>query len=353
MTEISNCVACGAAQWDHEEEWRGFQMARCRECGLTFTLNPSYKPENYSDAYRGEGDLPVPEEHAYVYAAPGLRLRLETMALLVPPPRLTPPEKQALFWLTKYVPKGSTVIDCGCGSGRFLRALTRTGFRAVGVEISPEVVENLRKAGFEAIEGKAPDFPWDGPAPAAITFFEVLEHIPEPIPLLKELRRRFPETAILASVPSPYRAGLLLKGERGLSDYPPNHFLRWTPKSLEVAFRRSGYQQVEVILPPPIGSEMLPGLGQLVFKIRRAGKEGGSDRGIQGRNNSGEVKWAQRIKATLMHWTLFAYQRMADIVGYPRAFRARRKGASAASILVIARPEISGAGGLYEGSTDI
>ena len=338
MTEITKCVACGSSQWNHEEEWRGFQMARCRECGLTFTLNPNYKPARYDDAYRGEGDLPVPEEHAYVYTAPGARLKLETMALLIPPPRLTPAERRALYWLKRHVRRGSIVIDCGCGSGRFLRALKSAGFKAIGVEISSEMVKNLRKAGLEAIEGKAPDFPWDGPPPSAITFFEVLEHIPDPLSLLKGLRKRFPETAILASVPSPYRAGLLLTGERGLSDYPPNHFLRWTPKSLEVAFHRSGYREVTVILPPPLGSEILPGLGQLVFKIRGTGKGRGLTKGFQSRSTLDKVSWSQRIKATFALWTLFAYQRMADIVGYPKAFQARRKGASAASMLVIAKP---------------
>jgi len=336
MTDFSRCVVCGSSLWDHEEEWRGFKMVRCRECGLTFTLNPTYKPERYADAYRGEGDLPVPEEHAHVYAAPAVRLSLEAKALLVPPPRLTPAEKRALSWLKrKYVKRGSVVIDCGCGSGRFLRALKRSGFKAVGVDISEELVENLRTAGFEAMVGKAPDFPWDGPH-AAITFFEVLEHIPDPVPLLSELHRRFPETVILASVPSPKRASLLLKGQRGLSDYPPNHFLRWTPKALEIAFHKAGYREVDVVLPSPIGSEMVPGLGQLVFKFKKQGRVLVSYVTTQGMSK--RATFGSRIKATAALWLLYAYQRIADIVGYPMALQARMKGALAASILVIAKP---------------
>lgn len=337
MAVITECVACGSSEWDPVEQWHGFQIARCQECGLSFTLNPSYRPEKYRDAYKGEGDLPVPEKHAYVYAAPGERLRLESMAFVVPPPRLTPAERAALAWIEWEAPRGALVIDCGCGSGRFLRALKRRGFRGVGVEISPEVVNALNRSGLTAIVGKAPDFGWDSEPPFAITFFEVLEHLPQPVDVLKGLLERFPTVCILASVPSPNRPGLLLKGERSLSDYPPNHFLRWTVEALKRAFRRAGYKHVEVILPPPAGSEMLPGLGQLIWPLwRRRGKRDGSNmkRETKGRN----VQLKERSKATSALWALWLYQRTMEIVGAPKAWVARRRGASAASMLVIAKP---------------
>lgn len=339
MGNIRSCVACASENWQVTEEHRGFKLATCKDCGLTFTLNPDYKPERYEAAYAGEGDIPVAEEHSYVYEAPARRLQLEVQAYLVPPPRLAPAERLALSWLKKNAPAGSTVVDCGCGTGRFLRALERSGFRAVGVDISSEVIELLNKAGLNAIQGKAPDFPWKDESPFAITFFEVLEHIPTPVEVLQALHERFPETAILASVPSPYRAGLLLRGERGLSDYPPNHFLRWTPRALDVAFQRAGYKHVQVILPKPVGSEMLPGLGQLVFKMRKwipiRGEAGSSKKTNQIRPQS-SPGFLQRISATGALWMLYFYQRAADVVGYPKAWNASQRGASAGSMLVVA-----------------
>ena len=342
MNTVSTCAACGSREWSHVENWRGFEIVQCHECGLQFTLNPQYEPEQYEDAYEGSGNIPVPEEHSYVYTSPAERLRLEADALFVAPPRLTPAERLALRWLRNNAPRNALVVDCGCGTGRFLRALNRHGFQSVGIDISAEIVDLLSKAGLTAVQGKAPDFPWNGEDPFAITFFEVLEHIPMPVEMLNTLRERFPKTAIIASVPSPYRPGLLFKGKRGLSDYPPNHFLRWTPKALEIAFQKAGYREVKVILPKPVGSEMLPGLGQIVFKLRerlrsgRKGEQGATPQ--QRKQRSNEITLTHRIKTTAALWILYLYQRTADVVGFPKAWLASRRGASAASMLVIAEP---------------
>ena len=93
MAEISKFVACGSPHWVHEEEWRGFKIVSCKECGLSFTLNPNYKPERYASAYGGKGGLPVPQGHVYVYTFPFERLRLEATVFFIPPPRLTPAER--------------------------------------------------------------------------------------------------------------------------------------------------------------------------------------------------------------------------------------------------------------------
>jgi hypothetical protein len=209
-------------------------------------------------------------------------------------------------------------------------------FSSDRVELSPELVEMLNCAWLPAIIGKAPDFEWGGESPFAITFFEVLEHLPQPVNVLMKLRERFPATSILASVPSPYRPALLLKGERSLSDYPPNHFLRWTPKALEIAFQRAGYREIKVILPPPVGSEMLPGLGQLLYRLRK--KQKGVLTSSATREIHSNVHLMTRLKATSALWALWLYQRIADIAGFPKTWLAKRKGASAASMLVIAKP---------------
>jgi SAM-dependent methyltransferase len=333
------CVACASDDVAPAESWRQYVLATCRSCGMTFTVNHDYSADRYVAAYDDDADRsPVPSERTYVYTLPEQRLEWERGAFqwLLPPPRLTRAEAIACKLLARHAPSGAVVVDCGCGTGRFLRALKCAGISAVGVELSERLVATLRAAGIPANHGSAPDFPWDGPEPFAITFFEVLEHLPDPGAVVRVLRDRFPSAWILASVPSPTRARLLLGATREPTDYPPNHFLRWTPEALRRFFGLMGYQDVQVVVPGPVGSELVPGLAQVLSKVQRPMSKRG---GVGGRigPSLGPAAAPSRVAATVLLGALKGYQVAGDLLGLPRMLRARRLGASADSMLVVAR----------------
>ncbi len=336
---VDSCVACGSRDWSVTEEWKGYRLATCGACGLVFTLNPDYDTGRYVAAYQGsDAETPVPAGHGHLYAAPHRRLQLESLAFAVPPPRLTAAERLAIRWLGEHAPRGAQVIDCGCGAGRFLRALERAGLRACGVEVSGSLVDLLRRCGLEAIRGTATDFEWEGPAPYAITLFEVIEHIPDPVEVMKTLRRRFPEARVLASCPSPTRAVLMLGGERGASDFPPNHFLRWTPRAMEIAFARAGYAKVRVSLPDPAPSELMPGIGGLLsglVRLKPARAPAAASAAASGRPPA-RPRFPKRAAATLLLWGHRGYQAVFEVLAIPRARDAARRGASASSMLAVA-----------------
>lgn len=330
---IDRCAACGSSNWSNSGHCAQYELATCQECGLTFTRNPDYSSQRYLSAYgQSQGPAPVAEEYRYVYSMPAKRLELENLAFFPPAPRLTLAQRMALAWLKAKLPAKVAVLDYGCGSGQFLQALRRAHFRAVGVEVAERLVRLLSLRGFEAIAAAGPDFPWRGEVPLAITFFDVLEHFPDPLELIEALKGRFSGVKILASVPSPVRSDLLMRGERGLSDFPPNHYLRWTPQALVAFFQRAGFTKVTVELPSPVGSELMPGAGRLLASLA------GSSRSTAGVSRPGGEASLRlgRLGATALLWLQRAYQVSMDVAGALRAGRARRMGASAHSMLVIA-----------------
>jgi SAM-dependent methyltransferase len=333
---LNRCVACDSQALAHEREWHGYEILECRECGLSMTGNPDYTRERYVAAYAGESEhATLPTEFAHIYTSPERRLALELSSRVVPPPQLTPAERRALAWIERHAPSDATIVDCGCGTGRFLRALKRKDVAARGFELSSDVVAQLRSAGLDVAQGAAPDFPWAGEAPFAVTFFEVLEHLPQPALFLAPLRERFPDAHILASVPSPTRVAVI-KGNRQPVDYPPNHFLRWTPAALERFFAGLGYRNVRVELPPPPGSEVLPGATSAFRRIVRRQEAGGLRSST--RAPAPAARSISPRAATAAVLGARTYQSVTNLIGLPLAARWASRGASASSMLVIASP---------------
>ena len=48
-------------------------------------------------------------------------------------------------------PKECRILDIGCGNGRYLQALSQSGFDVTGVDTNPELVRTSRKAGFHCL----------------------------------------------------------------------------------------------------------------------------------------------------------------------------------------------------------
>jgi SAM-dependent methyltransferase len=303
---------------------------------MEYTTNPTVNLQNYAETYGGETCFlanPKP------YAAPAARLALEGDAFFRPPPQLMVAERWVLRRIMLQVPKHAVVLDIGCGTGRFLSALQRRSYRAIGVDPAEPVVAGLERLGFDVRLGSAPGLRWDGPVPLVVTLFEVLEHLPDPLTVLRELRTAFPAACVGVSVPSPVRAGL--RQGRGPTDYPPNHFLRWTPLAIQRAFQRAGYRQVELAVPDPDGCELLPGVGTLIplHLLRRIGaSHDARPRGAGEQMACVDRLISRRALATailLGHW---AWGGAAKLIGGYRARAAARQGWSSASMAVWAQP---------------
>jgi SAM-dependent methyltransferase len=329
------CPACEGRELTFVEEIRGFEIERCSRCRLEFTANPRGGTDGYAEAYSGDGDF---LEDTRPYLGPATRLALEADAYIRPRPHVTAAEKWVLRKLGASIPKGAVVLDVGCGTGRFLEILRRQGYRPAGVDPALSTIEALGRRGFDVRVGGVPGVEWDGSGPASVVMFEVLEHLPDPVSALRELHDKFPSAFLGGSVPSPNRAGLE-KGNRGGSDRPPNHYLRWTPDSLRYALELAGYTEVEVVAPKPRGVEFAPGASRVLPKdvLRKLGRaqslpslEASSESLSNG--VSRDPSRARRGYATAALFAHALSRPVANALGTPLAIRAGRRGTSGVSL---------------------
>jgi len=141
------------------------------------------------------------------------------------------------------------LLDFGCGWGDFLEAADHFGFKAFGIDRSPD----RRKASLGRGVTVVADLPAaraaaDGPF-HAVTLFQVLEHVEEPLPLLESIREAMAPGGILVlEVPNCEGVGKL----SSLSDYynihPLEHINCFTKDSLIAIAARAGFRRVT----PPV-----------------------------------------------------------------------------------------------------
>lgn len=151
-----------------------------------------------------------------------------------------------------YLPQlpGLRVLDIGCGAGEFLKFLQEHGRLALGLDLDASEVERAGAAGLEAIQGDAVAFlPASSERFAAITLFQVIEHIPP-----AQLR---PLVAACVDALAPGGALLMetvnLRHPGALNGFytDPTHQIPISDTYLSFLFRWYGLERVELVYTLP------------------------------------------------------------------------------------------------------
>jgi SAM-dependent methyltransferase len=132
----------------------------------------------------------------------------------------------------KWIGDQTQVIDVGCGDGYFLSLIPHKN--KIGLEHNPAAVALARKRGLDVRSAALSDLP-DGTADT-ITFFQVLEHVVNPLDMLREaLRVMRPSGFLLIAVPN--NDGFMGRAIQQPLNSPPHHPLRWTRCALNYLSR--------------------------------------------------------------------------------------------------------------------
>lgn len=138
-------------------------------------------------------------------------------------------------------PGGGSILEIGCGSGLMLAAFRRRGWRVLGLERTEEVAEIGRRAhGLEIaaipVQRLSQSSSFD-----LILLFNVLEHIDDPLSLLKECANRLaPNGRLIIVVPNFSSWQARVAGPRWFHLDVPRHLIHFTPETLRVMLGRAG-----------------------------------------------------------------------------------------------------------------
>lgn len=143
-------------------------------------------------------------------------------------------------------PKGlSNVLDVGCGAGSFLDLARSAGLRTFGLELNPTAAEKARAKGHVIFDRLLHEVPVEVCPDGfdLITMFQVLEHVPDPVGILKQASARLkPGGYISIAVPS--KSGIYRFMPWDPSQWPPHHISRWHLKDFRTLSKQTGLRLV-------------------------------------------------------------------------------------------------------------
>jgi SAM-dependent methyltransferase len=155
------------------------------------------------------------------------------------------------FVVQKLVTAKGNLLELGCGSGEFLKICKASNIPAMGLDFSPEAVNQCHKAGLDVqvfdLTKESNNVNKDI---KTITAFHVLEHLDEPIRIFDFASKvATKDTVLWIAVPSHVRPSRTF-GMTDFLDQPPHHMTRWNKKSLKEIGSRANWSLNKIYYEP-------------------------------------------------------------------------------------------------------
>jgi len=257
------------SRWPRGHYVPGLKLGFCETCGFHHVA--PYPSDEVLARFYGQYEMPTPQANL-----------AETARLLA-----------------SNAPKTATILDIGCGDGSFLTEMHRLGYEnLVGFDQSPGL-ERAQALGFGRFfrsgvgEFLAQCEAGAGTKADAVVMINVLEHVPEPLTLLKRLHGILPPGGLVCvTVPNDFsplqRAFLTVKGHEPWFVWLPDHLNYFSFDTLRGALNATGFDVVDQTALYPLELFLLqdldyiadPGKGPIAHERRVAFEQNMKDAGM-------------------------------------------------------------------------
>jgi 2-polyprenyl-3-methyl-5-hydroxy-6-metoxy-1,4-benzoquinol methylase len=225
------CPTCGATDTRHELDKDHMRLVRCVRCDLVY-VSPTFDESHYKKVYASQEyqdivrDLGI-KSHAYRVE----RFGQERVALMA-------------RFLETAKPR---YLDVGCSTGFVVEAARDAGWEAVGSDLNPSAVEYGRSRGLDLRLIALEDADFEPASFDAVSLFDVLEHLLDPVRTLRACARLLkPGGIVFLYVPNYDSASRLLMGADAHFIWPTHHLNYYTPATIRDLMTREGLDTVYI-----------------------------------------------------------------------------------------------------------
>lgn len=235
METVTTCLLCGCDQtaplFTCADFWLDRKtvtatFVRCRQCGLVYqNPRPSAQemPSHYPPEYEVFQDGRQRTGFVLRY---GMRKRSR--------------------FVTRFKPRGR-LLDVGCAGGNFLEWMQQIGgWEVSGVETGESAADQARQKGLNVTTGDLFSAAYTGAYFDAVTLWDVIEHVPDPLALLREVHRILkPDGILVMRLPNIDSLDARWFGRYWAGLDAPRHLYVFGLRTLDQLLRQSGFAAVQ------------------------------------------------------------------------------------------------------------
>lgn len=230
------CGLCGSRERSLHFADGPFSVVRCNRCGLHY-VTPRLKPGVLIESVYDEGywSSDAAKDRGYTDYRADAPLYLKTY-------------QRRKSVVARHFPRPGRVLDVGCAAGYFLSVMQKEGWQVVGYEPSDAIrAQAQERLGGAPVHGGALEAaPLEPGSFDLVSFWDVIEHVPDPIQTLRFVRTLLKPTGkLLIETQNVQSRAAKWMGKKWQHYKHAEHIYHFDPGTLLKLFEAAGFELLE------------------------------------------------------------------------------------------------------------